>query len=142
MAASLISYFCTMVTVCTVLMTVMNHFSTPHMFRQPHSVIPFKHSRTAPEPSKSSDDQLVGIAQSSMRVAEAASQEPQKEKQVPNRSRRPSPKTRVGRHDSSETVAWSFVGQYRADHTTEVASNRSEAHVGQCDWCAPTARNY
>ena len=60
MAASLISYFCTMVTACTVLMTVMNHFSTPHMFRQPHSVIPFKHSRTAPEPGKPSGAQLFG----------------------------------------------------------------------------------
>ena len=132
MAASLISYFCTMVTACTVLMTVMNHFSTPHMFRQPHSVIPFKHSRTAPEPGKPSGAQLFGAGQPSVNVAEAASQGPQKEKQALSRSGRPSLKWRARRHDNPEIVASSLFGQYRDDRATKV---ERATRVGQCDLC-------
>jgi hypothetical protein len=142
MAASLIGYFSTMVTAWALLMAVMNHFSSPPMFRQPHPVVAFKHSRAAIEPGKSSGTQWLGATQSPARVAEAASPDRQKEKQAQNRSRRPSPTTRVGQYDNPEIVASSFLGQYRDDSVMEVGRFRSAAHIGQCDWCAPTERNY
>ena len=142
MAASLISYFCTMVTACTVLMAVMNHFPTSPMFRQPHPGVVFKHRRPAIEPDKPSGPQLLGAGQSSAKVTEAAPQELQKEKQALGRSGGTSPKKRVGRRDNPEVVASSLLGQYRNARATEMGRYRSAARVGQCDWCAPTTQNY
>jgi hypothetical protein len=142
MAASLISYFCTMVTVCTVLMAAMNHFPTPPTFRQPHPGAAFKHSHRTIALDKPSGAQLFGVGQSSVKVAEAASQEPQREKQAPSQPLRPSPKRRAGRHDNPEIFASSLLGRYRDDRAMEAGRYRSAAHVGQCDWCAPTRQNY
>ena len=97
MAASLIGYFCSMVTACAVFMSVMNRFPQPPTFRQPHPVAAFEHTRKVIEPDKLSSAQLLGAGQSSVRVAEAASQEPQKEKQALTRSHRPSSERRAGR---------------------------------------------
>jgi hypothetical protein len=77
MAASLISYFCTMVTACIVFVAAMSHLPTPPKFRQPHPVVAFKHDRKAVEPDKLSSAQSLGTGRSSVSVAEAASQEPQ-----------------------------------------------------------------
>ena len=78
MAASAISYFCTMVTACMVLMAVMNRLPTPPKFRQPHSVVAFKHNRKAVELDKLSSAQSLGTSRSSVMVAQATSHEPQK----------------------------------------------------------------
>jgi hypothetical protein len=143
MAGSLISYFCTMVAACTVLMAVMNHFPTSPTFRQPHPGVVFKHRRVAIEPDKPSGPQLLGAGQPSAKVAEAAPQELQKEKQALGRSGGTSPKRRVGRRrDNPEVVASSLLGQYRDPRATEMGRYRSAARVGQCDWCAPTTQNY
>ena len=77
MAASLISYFCTMVTACTILIALMNQFVSPPTFRQPHPIAAFKHSHKAAEPGESPSAQS-SAPQSSARVSEAVSSEPAK----------------------------------------------------------------
>lgn len=103
MAASLISYFCTMVTACTILIALMNQFVSPHTFRQPHPIVAFKHSHKAAEPAVSPSAQ-ASATQSSARASEAESSEPQKEKQALYRSHRPTPKGRARGHDNNPEV--------------------------------------
>ncbi len=103
MAASLISYFCTMVTACTILIAIMNQFVAPPTFRQPHPIVAFKHSHKAAEPGESPSAQS-SATQSTARVSEAVSSEPQKEKQSLYRPRRPSPKGRAREHDNNPEI--------------------------------------
>jgi hypothetical protein len=103
MAASLISYFCTMVTACTILMVIMNQFVSPPILRQQHPIVAFKHSHKAVEPDKSPSAQS-STTQSSARVSEAVSSEPQKEKQALYRPRRPSSKGRAREHDNNPEI--------------------------------------
>ena len=104
MAASLISYFCTMVTACTILIALMSQFVSPPTFRQPHPIAAFKHSHKAGERGESPSAQSSATP-SSARESEAVSSEPQKEKQAQYRPRRPSPKARA------RDPAWSAVAQ-------------------------------
>jgi hypothetical protein len=99
MAASLISYFCTMVTACTILIAIMNQFVSPPTFRQPHPIAAFKHSHKTAEPGESPSAQS-SATQSSARVSEAVSSEPQKEKHALNRPRR----GRAREHDDNPEI--------------------------------------
>jgi hypothetical protein len=103
MAASLISYFCTVVTACTILMATMNQFVSSPIFRHQHPIVALKHSHKAVEPGKSPSARS-SATQSSARVSEAVSSEPQKEKQALYRPRRPSPKARAREHDNNPEI--------------------------------------
>jgi hypothetical protein len=103
MGASLISYFCTMVTACTILIAIMSQFASPPIFRQPHPIAAFKHSHKAAEPAVSPSAQS-SVTQTSARASEAASSEPQREKQALYRSHRPTPKGRAREHDNNPEV--------------------------------------
>jgi hypothetical protein len=118
MAASLISYFCTMVTDCTILIAIMNQFVSPPTFRQPHPIAAFKHSHKAAEPGESPSAQS-STTLSTARASEAVSSELQKEKQALYRPRRPSPKGRAREHDNNPEIV-SAVGYARKE--TGVAS--------------------
>jgi hypothetical protein len=137
MAASLISYFCTMVTACTILIAIMNQFVSPPIFRQPHPIAAFKHSHKAVEPGKSPSAQS-SATQSSARVSEAMSSEPQKEKQALYRPRRPSPKGRAREHDNNpEVVAalgYARKGPEFASLHDRAWSPVAELHPRQDQW--------
>jgi hypothetical protein len=137
MAASVISYFSTMVTACTILMVIMNQFVSPPIFRQQHPIVAFKHSHKAVEPGKSPSAES-SATQSSARVSEAVSSEPQKEKQLVYRPRRPSPKGRAREHDNNpETVA--ALGYVRKQRGLASLHDRAwspvaELHPWQNQW--------
>ena len=103
MAASLISYFCTMVTACTILIALMNQFVSPPTFRQPHPIAAFEHSHKAAVPGESPSAQS-SATQASARISEAVSSEPQREKQALYRPRRPSPKGRARERDNNPEI--------------------------------------
>jgi hypothetical protein len=103
MAASLISYFCTMMTACTILIAIMNQFVSTPVFRQPHPIVALRHSHKAAEPAESPIVQS-SATQSSARVSEAVSSEPQKEKQALYRPGRPSPKGRAREHNNNPEI--------------------------------------
>ena len=103
MAASLISYFCTMVTACTMLIAIMNQFVPPPIFRRPHPIVASKHSHKAAEPGGSPSAQS-SATQSPARVSEAVPSEPEKEKQALYRPRRPSLKGRAPEHDNNPEI--------------------------------------
>jgi hypothetical protein len=57
---SVISYFCTMVTACAILMATMIHLVPPPMFQQPRPVVVSRHSHIAVERSTPSGAQSLG----------------------------------------------------------------------------------
>ena len=123
MAASLISYFCTMVTACTILIAIMSQFVSPPTFRQPHPIAAFKHSHKAAEPGESPIAQS-SATQSTARASEAVSSEPQKDKQAQYRPRRPSPKGRAHEHDNNPEIV-AALGYARKE--PEFGSQRDRA---------------
>ena len=129
MAASLISYFCTMVTACTILIAIMNQFVSPPTFRQSHPIVAFKHSHKAAEPGESPSAQSSST-QSSARVSEAVSSEPQKEKQALYRPRRPSPKGRARELDINPKIV-AALGYARKESEFASLHDRASSPVAE-----------